>query len=180
MKKSVYEIAIQNKQIAAMILLPLIEFEFSFFGSKKPILMQGKKNYIQITAIYKICESHRWNSGKLIEFSRGYVFGLNNNGFKEIYSIAGPMADPEKDKWAKLLIERANKKHEKTVKKEEILVLLKSNPNKIWKTKEICIDLRRLPYSITRQLRKLENEKVIRREKGGWVINTIRSANSPS
>ncbi len=180
MKESVYKIAIKDKRIASLILLPLIEFEFSFFGSKKPILMQGKKNYIQLMAIYEICKSHGWNSGKVIEFDRGYVFGLNNNGFKEIYSIAGPMADPEKDKWANLLLERANRKHERTIKKKEIMLLLKTDPGKVWKTKEICINLRRLPYSITRQLRKLEKEGYIRKEKGGWRTNTIHSANSPS
>jgi hypothetical protein len=30
-------------------------------------------------------------------------------GFREIYYIAGPFADPRKDRWAQLLLERAGK-----------------------------------------------------------------------
>ena len=180
MKQSVYNLALKDKRIAAMILLPLIEFEFSFFGSKKPILMQGKKNYVQLMAVYKICKRHRWNSGKVTEFSRGFTFGLSNSGFKEIYAIAGPMADSDKDKWATLLFERAERGHEKTIRKEKILELLETDRKKVWKTKEICINLRRLPYSITRQLRRLEKDGNVRRLNGGWKFGGSCSANSPS
>jgi len=52
----VYENAFKNKELAAQILLPLIEFEFGFLGNDSPCLLQSPVNREQFEKIFEICK----------------------------------------------------------------------------------------------------------------------------
>jgi len=181
-RMSVYEKAKKDKKLAAQILLPLIEFEFAFLGSQKPAITQSSKNLEQLKVLFEICKNHGWVSSQKISKlgnKKEYWFKLNNKGFSEIYKLAGPMADKRKDEWAKLLCERAGKAKEKDRKlKEKILKILQGR--KRITTLEICLKLRKLPYTVTRHLRKLEKEGIVRKNGNLWIISTSAPANSPS
>src|SRR3989338_3518812 len=120
--KSVYEKALTSKEVAATILLPLIEFEFAFNGAQKPALTQSESNLNQLKVIFQICKTHGWISTAISKLGNKneYWFKLSNRGFKEIYEISGHMADKEKDKWAKLLCECADKTSKSRNSKEQI------------------------------------------------------------
>ncbi|RLE59630.1 MAG: hypothetical protein DRJ35_05345 [Thermoprotei archaeon] len=178
---SVYYQAKKDKKLAAQILLPLIEFEFAFLGCQKPAITQTSENLEQLKILFEICEAHGWVSQKITKLGHknGYWFKLSNRGFREIYQLAGPMADKRKDEWAKLLCERAEKFYEKDRKtKQKILKLLKEQQKLT--TIEICLQLRKLPYTITRHLRNLEKEGKIKKEGKFWIISAGTPANSPS
>ena len=168
--KSVYTKAFANKNLAASILLPLIEFEFAFNGAQKPALTQALSNIEQLKVVFEICERHGWLSDKKIRKlgnKEEFCFTLSNTAFKEIYDIAGPMADPKKDEWAKLICERAKGTDKNRNAKQEILSVL-TEANKELSTLELCLKLRRLPYTVTRHLRKLEKQAVVQKTDNGW------------
>ena len=168
---SVYEKAKKSKEIAALILLPLIEFEFAFHGAQKPAITQAASNLSQLKTLFEICKKHNWLSTR--EITRlgnkdEYWFKISNTAFKELYEIAGPMADKNKDKWARLLCERANGTEKTREAKKSILLLLKDTEKSLT-TVEICLKTRRLPYTATRHLRKLEKEGLIEKDLSGWI-----------
>ena len=156
---SVYNKALESKEVAASILLPLIEFEFAFHGAQKPAITQSESNLCQLNKIFQICNKHGWISSKINKLGNKneYWFKLSNSGFKEIYEIAGPMADKNKDKWAILLCECANKKTKDRKSKDKICNIVKNNED--ISIKEICLKTRLLPYTVSRHVRKLKKEK---------------------
>lgn len=168
--KSVYQRAIESKEIAATFLLPLIEFEFAFHGAQKPAITQAESNLKQLEKVFAVCQSHYWTASKCISRlgnKNEYWFKLSNTGFKEIYQIAGPMADEQKDKWAQLLCERAGKTEKSRLVKDDILRTIKrSGGVDIY---DICLKTRRLPYTVSRHLKDLERRGVITKTSNGWV-----------
>ena len=182
-QKSVYEKAKENKEIAASFLLPLIEFEFAFHGSVKPVLTQSELNFRQLEVVFNICKNHGWTSSKKIVQlgnKNEFCFKLSNSGFAEIYSMAGPMADENKDKWAKLLCERSGNLEEKRkLTTTQILEILQKS-DRIMTTLEICLQARRLPNTVVRHLRKLERAELVQKNKNGWFLTASLPANSPS
>ena len=169
--KSVYAKALNSKEIAAQFLLPLIEFEFAFHGAQKPAITQATSNLNQLRTLFDICKSHGWLSTKQITKlgkKDEYWFKITNTGFKEIYEIAGPMADKNKDKWAILLCERA-KGIEKSREIRKLIFSLLKKSNEPLTTVEICLKVRRLPYTVTRHLRKLEKEGFVLKDVNGWI-----------
>ena len=169
--KSVYTRAIDSKEIAATILLPLIEFEFAFNGAQKPAITQSESNLNQLKVLFDICQSHNWTASQKISKlgnKNEYWFKLSNTGFKEIYQIAGPMADKNKDKWALLLCERAGKtERSRTVKDEIIRAVKGTNGLSIY---DICLKTRRLPYTVSRHLSDLEKRGLVKRTpSNGWI-----------
>jgi hypothetical protein len=177
---NVYEKALRDKTLAAQILLPLMEFEFSVIGEDSPTLLQATVNKQQLQTIFRICKEHRWvTSSKLRKKGSNFYFRLSRKGFKEIYKIAGPFVDKVKKKWAKLLIERVGKiggykKSEKPTEKK-ILKLLNSKRNKWWSIMEICLKLRILPSTAREGIRNLEKKKLVKKKKVGkstlWKIS---------
>ncbi len=168
--QSVYMKSLSDKILAANILLPLIEFEFAFNGAQKPVLTQSKSNLRQLQIVFEICKNHGWLSENKISKlgnKEEFCFKLNNSAFKEIYEIAGPMADPKKDQWAKLVCERANSLNKNRKIKQEILTILKNSDKEI-STLELCLKLRRLPYTVTRHLRNLEKQTLVIKNDNGW------------
>lgn len=180
---SIYKRAMTNKELASYILLPLIEFEFAFHGAQKPTLTQSELNLRQLEVLFNICKKHSWTaSEKIMPLGKKneYYFKLNNRGFKEIYKLAGPMADSIKDKWAKLLYERAEGKEKNRNMKENILKLLQTS-QKSMSTLDICLETRRLPYTVTRHLRNLARVGLIKKTDNGWIfVSANIPTNSPS
>jgi len=172
MVDSVYVSAIKNKNLAAKILLPLIEFEFSIFSEESPILTQAEKNKKQFEAVYQICKSHGWAS-KMSTKGANLVFRLNRDALEEIYSIAGQFADPKKNEWSKLLSERRGKKGgfmaDSKSTEEKIVQYLKKNKNWI-SMRELCIALRLMPSTLRESIRVLEKKGFVVRKRDGRQI----------
>ena len=169
--KSVYEEALASKEIATKILIPLIEFEFSFHGCEKPSLTQAESNLEQLKTIFNICKKHGWTTAKTVKKlgnKNEYWFKITNKGFKEIYEFSGPMADKNKDKWAKLLQERSEGKEKNRNMKKDLMQILKSKNGSVT-TLELSLKTRRLPYTVTRHLRKLEKEGLVEKTESGWI-----------
>lgn len=180
----VYESAAKDKQIASFMLLPLIEFEFAFNGSQKPVITQSERNIQQLKVLFRICRNHGWTaSEKIAPLGKKdeYFFKLSNRGFKEIYGLAGPMADGSKDEWARLLCERADNVVKDMKTKDTILKSLQKSGNGL-SVLDICLKTRRLPYTVTRHLKNLERAKMIARKNALWYARKSAStpANSPS
>ena len=178
---SVYEKAVHNRRIAAYMLLPLMEFEFAFHGAQKPAITQSEQNLPQLRALHRICRKHGWLSSDISRLGNKneYWFKVNNKGFQEIYKLAGPLADKTKDKWAVLLAERSEASDKNRNIKNDLLKALRTGHELT--TRELCLEVRRLPYTVTRHLRKLERQKLIKKSEKGWIfISAGISANSPS
>ncbi len=171
----------EDKKLAANVLLPLIEFEFAFLGSQKPAITQSKENFQQLKILFQICKAHNWVSTKIAKLGKKdeYWFKLSNKGFKEIYELAGPMADKRKDQWAKLLCERAEATEKDRKISNKIIKLLEENEKGLTTT-DLCLKLRRLPYTITRHLRKLKNNGIVTKSGNLWKLSVGAPANSPS
>jgi len=168
---SVYVKAVKSKEIAAMILLPLIEFEFAFNGAQKPAITQSKANLSQLKTLFEICSKHKWVASEQISKlgnKEEYWFKLSNGGFKEIYQIAGPMSDKNKNEWALLLCERAGRTEKNRKTKDDIFRYIASSKGE-QSIYQICLNTRRLPYTVTRHIRNLEKRGAIEKTLGGWV-----------
>ena len=128
--KSVYDHARTDRKLAASILLPLIEFEFSFIAEDTPVLVQSRKNEVQLRKIHEICTAHSW-CRDMMKKGDNIGFKLHRRAFREIYFLAGPFADSYKNEWAKLLLEREGMKGgymgNKTSTKDKIISVLKKN-----------------------------------------------------
>ena len=170
----IYEEALKDKKIAAKILIPLIEFEFGFRGLDSPEIVQTNSNREQLEAIFKICKNHGWVTSEKIKYKgKNLYFRISKKGFKEIYEIAGMFASKEKNEWARLILERLDKRggyrrgQEKT--EEKVFSLL--NKEKNWlSVEEICLRLRLLPSVVREALRLLFKNKKIQRKKVGKTI----------
>ena len=168
----VYHECLRDRRLAAKVLLPLIEFEFGLIGDDKPTLVQSKGNIQQIRMVFEICKKHGWTTSRKLLFKGGNpYFRINMQGFREIYSIAGPFADSAKDRWAQLLLERAGKvggyrgREEPTEMK--VLKLLKRDPRRKWNIKDLCLELRLLPGTVRSALRTLEKSQLVKKVKVG-------------
>ncbi len=173
MVDSVYKLATRKKKLAAMVLLPLIEFEFSIFSEESPILTQTKKNEKQFKSVYQVCKSQGWAS-KMSTKGANLVFRLNRDALEEIYSIAGPFADPKKNEWSELLFERRGKKGgfmaDSKSTEEKIEQFLRKKNNWI-SMRELCIKLRLMPSTLRESIRVLEKKNlVVRRREGRQIL----------
>jgi hypothetical protein len=179
--RSVYDEALTDKEFAAKLLIPLIEFEFSFQTDDSPSLVQSKVNRSSLDAIFQICRHHNWTTTEdLMEKGRDNLyFRIPTKAFREIYTLAGPFADERKHQWADLIVERSG--HiggyrvgtQKT--KDRIHSLMLTQPGKVWTTFELCMTLRLLPRTIREGLRHLLRAKLVQKErKGKTVFWTLR------
>ena len=132
----------------------------------------------QLKTIFEICKAHGWVSQEITKLGKKneYWFKISNKAFAEIYKLAGPMSDKRKDKWAKLLCERAcNTKKDRKIKEKLLMLLAKRKMS----TTELCLEIRRLPYTVTRHLRELQKEGKIKKIGNFWT-SADAPANSPS
>jgi DNA-binding transcriptional ArsR family regulator len=169
-RKSVYKKALRNKQIAAQILIPLIEFEFGFLGNDSPDLIQSPVNKEQFEAIYEICEKHDWilpKSNK--KKGKNLYFRMSKKGFKEVYDLAGPFSNSYKNRWAILLLERygviGGYQINKRKTHDRVLEVL---DNHQWKTlQSLCLELRLTPGTVREGIRNLKKMNLITRKMEG-------------
>jgi len=171
---AVYTEALKDKKLAANILLPLIEFEFVFIGDDSPSLVQTFRNKDQLQAIFEVCKQYGWTTtDKIMKKRDDLYFRLNRQSFEEIYKIAGPFADKERNEWAHLLLERLGKiggyrkKERKT--EEKVLELFKKTKKPITVGK-MCLELRLLPTCVREAVRNLYKSNSIRRRKIGRTV----------
>jgi hypothetical protein len=168
-KKSVYDLAMNNKQIASQILVPLIEFEFGFLGDDSPALIQSPNNKDQLIAIFNICKKHNWlRSDSYKRRGPNLFFRISRKGFIEIYSNAGPFCNKKKREWADLLVERFGKiggyKVNKTNTEDRVMKMLKEADD--WVTlQEICLKLRVLPGTVRMGIKQLKDKGFIERKR---------------
>ncbi|MBI2578359.1 MAG: hypothetical protein HYW26_01465 [Candidatus Aenigmarchaeota archaeon] len=162
----------ERQKLTASILLPLIEFEFSFIAEESPVLVQSSRNRNQLNTIFEVCKAHGWASKKFVK-RENIGFKLHRNAFREIYSIAGEFAEPIKNQWAKLLLEREGMKggfmRNKASTKEKIVALIRKN-DKWWSIGELCLGLRLMPSTIRETLRDLESARSVARKNEGKRI----------
>lgn len=172
--KGSYAEALTNKETAAKILLPLIEFEFGFIGEDSPSLVQASSNKPQLEVVFNICKTHKWTtSNRLFAKGQNFYFRISKKGFKEIYELAGPFVNKKRNEWANLIIERLGKKggYMKGKKKttEKVLTLLKQNQT--WFTvTDICLRLRLLLNVVRTAIRELHTKGLIERKKVGRSV----------
>ena len=168
---SVYDRAKKDKNLAASMLLPLIEFEFCFIAEDTPMLVQSKRNEIQLRKIHELCMAHGW-CRDVVNKGDNIGFKLHRSAFREIYSIAGPFADSRKNEWAKLLLEREGMKGgymgNRISTKVKIVSELRKNE---WMSiGELCLALRLMPSTIRETLRELESTRVVKSKHDGKRI----------
>ncbi len=169
----VYEEALQDKALAARVVLPLIEFEFCFLGDEQPKLLQCKQNFEQLQALYAICNAHRWATQNGIRRVRNnfYVFSISREGFSDIFKLAGPFSNKEKNVWANLLLERFGKRGSSKLRKktaDKILAFMKTK--KHYSARQISLGLRLLPSGIKTALRGLFARGLVSKKKLGKKI----------
>ena len=156
---SYIERAILSKQLAADILLPLIEYEACFLGSEAVKLVQAERNREQIGQLYRVVSAHGWTTRTgLHQYRKGlWTFSLSKAGFGEIYSLSGPMSDKRKDDWAKLLVERTGQvggwRKDKPSTRSRVSAMLQGTPGAT--VEEICLKLRLQPGVVNEALREL-------------------------
>lgn len=168
---SVYDRAKRDKNLAASMLLPLIEFEFCFIAEDTPMLVQSKRNETQLKRVHGLCKAHNW-CRDIVNKGDNTGFKLHRSAFREIYSLAGPFADSRKNDWAKLLLEREGMKGgymgNKISTKDKIVSELKRNE---WMSiEDLCLALRLMPSTIRETLRELESTRVVKSKHDGKRI----------
>jgi len=171
-EKNVYERAKLDRNLAASILLPLIEFEFGFIAEDTPILVQCRRNEAQLKKVHEFCTVHKWCKDIAMK-GDNICFKLHRKAFREVYSIAGPFADSRKNEWAKLLLEREGMKGgymgNSISTKEKVLTLLRRK--KRWTSiEELCLALRLMPSTVRETLRELESTRVVKSKRDGKRI----------
>ena len=172
--KGTYQEAFTNKTLAAKILIPLIEFEFSFLGTDSAELVQSSKNKEQLEMIYKICRAYNWTTpAGILQKGDNVYFRIRKDAFTEIYKLAGPFVSDLRNRWAELLIERSGAKGGymvgKTKTEEKVRQLMKQN-SKWWRIEELCLNLRLLPSVIREATRTLSKQGLLLRKRVGKVV----------
>ena len=169
----IYDELFENKNLAARVLIPLIEFEFGFQGLDSPELVQSTAHRKQLSKIFEICKQHKWTTSSTIRNKGANLyFRISKHGFEEIYKIAGPFADDQKNSWTELIFERSGKKggyNKNKIKTEEKVSEL-LNENKWFSVGEICLKLRLLPSVVREALRLLNKNGKLERKVVGKTI----------
>ena len=158
-----------------MMLLPLIEFEFSFMSSDAPELLQSPKNIILLRTMFRICRAHGWTNFDSLKTKKcNPYFRLNSKGLGYILKIAGPFISEERNEWAKLILERTGVRGGYQIGKPptelRVKQVMKRYPEKEWSVKELCLKLRLTTGSIRAAMRRLQKQKQASRYKKGKVV----------
>jgi hypothetical protein len=160
-----------DKNLAAKILLPLIEFEFCFVGDDSPTLVQAQSNAEQLKAVFEICKAHGWTDNKKpLRKGSNLYFRLTKNGLMEIHDRAGRFASESKNAWTTLILERAGKigGYKIGMEKTHIRVadLLKRERD-WWTVNQLCLNLRLTPSTVRDAIRLLNEQNLLRKKKLG-------------
>lgn len=173
---SLYDQCLTDKQLAADILMVTSELEMGGILQRQPYLQMKSKDYVEF--VRKVSEKWGWTRyPKVVEINREnwgttYLVGLNSKALNEIYSLAGPCADEQKDAHYKHSFNlRQSGQHGKVGETEErILRLIENN---IHTAKEIALSLNIGIQNIQRTLTRLvmaDQLKRVRRERGYYYV----------
>ncbi len=111
---------------------------------------------------------------------------LNKKAVREIYEIAGPLANKRKDKWIRLILNRVEKRGgyqgNKIPTTTKIIKLFEKH--EYLTVEEICLKLSLLPSTVRKALRKLKRNGVVIQERRGkriyWSLKSrLLSRTSP-
>jgi hypothetical protein len=139
---------LKDKRLAAGALIVSMDLEFRGIQSGRPSLCMSEKYKDFLEFMLKVVQRWNWtNNEKLspvsmknslkrgINASPQYEFRININGLKEIYKLAGPLVNSNKEKCINFHVNRSENyvnlgwKNKFNNSKEKILKYLKENPN---------------------------------------------------
>ena len=167
---SLYDECSTNKQLASDLMLIISELEMGGIMERQLYLEMNSYEFVKF--IFGLCERWEWTTQNMIsEKSRPkhkpiYLFYLNSNGPKEIYSLSGPCADINKDKAFLHIFSLRNLGVHGRIgeTKENILKAIGNNLNT---SKKIAFELNIGVQNIQKQLSNLIKEGILIREKIG-------------
>lgn len=191
-KKDLFKLLLNNKKLAAGAFVVSMDLECRGVQQGSVSLCMSEKYKDFLNTMLKIAKKWRWtnneklssvkvdNSIKLgINASPQYEFRITINGLKEIYKLAGPLANTHKDKCIKFHIKRSNnyvnswEMRKKANTREKILKAVKKNKNLTTTDLQFIAGVR--VDVILDHLHKLEKqEKVIKNRKGKRYIWNIK------
>lgn len=121
-RKNLFGILLKNKKLAAGAFIVSMDFECQGAQTGRISLCMSKKYKDFLEEMLEVAKKWKWTNNKQLShvdvsnsIARGiaaspqYEFRINSKGLYEIYKIAGPLADPFKDKCIKFHIERSKK-----------------------------------------------------------------------
>ena len=170
---NVYEKALTDKDEAAKILLPLLEFEFCVTGEESPVLVQSVKNHDQLNQVFEICKAHGWTTfSSLRTKSNNPYFRMSKVGFKEIFELAGPFISSRRNRWAKLIFERMGHVggYKGRMQSTETRMRGVLSRKKTRTVEDICLKLRLTPATVRATLRMLKNQGKVSSTRQGKVV----------
>lgn len=122
LNKNLFNIFLKNKKLAAGAFVVSLDLECRGVQSGRPTLCMSEKFKDFLEFMLKIAQKWGWAtkngmSPVKVEYSKRlginaspqYEFRINSEGLKEIYKLAGPLADRSKDECIKFNIQRSNK-----------------------------------------------------------------------
>ena len=167
---SLYYECFKDKQLSADLILIISELEMGGIMQRAPYLQMTSKDFVKF--ILEVCKKWRWTNHTEIKKSKTnvpnwkpkYSFFLSSKGTKEIYTLAGPCADIEKNKeFENVLSLRKPGSHRKINEtKEKILKLVENNINT---SRQLAFELNIGIQNIQRPLANLVETGKLKREK---------------
>jgi DNA-binding transcriptional ArsR family regulator len=153
----VYQLAFDNKIIAAQVFLVTIEWEGDYTGN----LCTTSKGAME--TMLALAKKWGWaNAPTLLNFKRHkngwnpmYSFHLTKRGLKEIYESAGPLLDKKKDAKVRHILYGTGKSTaagKPGTMKKMILSLMQAENKSEWSTIELAMRLGLHPRTVQRHL----------------------------
>ena len=147
-----YNLAIEDKIVAAQVFLVTLEWEGDYIGN----LCATSKEAME--AMLALAKKWGWaNALTLLNFKRHkkswsslYSFHLTKRGLKEIYELAGPLLDKNKDAKVRHILYGTGKSSaagKPGVTKQEIFSLMQAEDKSEWSTIELAMRLGLHPRS---------------------------------
>lgn len=174
----------KNKNLAAGAFIISMDLECRGIQQGKVSLCMSEKYKDFLKFMFKIAQKWNWTNNKKlskvsIEYNKKlginaspqYEFGININGLKEIYNIAGPLANSHKNKCVDFHVKRSdnytNKGYylRKNKSKEKILKKLIKNRNLT--TTDLQFITKTRADVVLDHLHKLEKDGKIKKERKG-------------
>ena len=167
---SLYDECFKNKQLASDLMLIISELEMGGIIQRQSYLEMTSYDFVNF--IFEVCKKWKWTNQRNIseksrpEHKSTYLFYLNPNGTKEIYNLAGPCADINKDKEFLHIFSLTHQGGHGKIggTKENILKSIRNNLNT---SKQIAFELNIGVQNIQKQLSNFVKNGILTREKIG-------------
>ena len=129
---SLYTECLKNKKLAADLMLIISELEMGGIMQRQPYLAMN--SYEFVIFIHKVCKKWGWTNHQNLskreikDYKPIYQFSLNSKSIRNIYELAGPCADPNKDQEFKYALNlRKPGSHKKIGETKRHIIKLISN-----------------------------------------------------